>query len=216
MGVGMLGMFVHVLVRRKKVNLSILQAFLFTLLMIFVGLVGAILLGYVSWGQIGSMDMFGAIFLIVPTIPIVGKLFGLTSMQSHDLSAFCMAIVNTFIKIGCLFAGCCEGIIVYVGSRYFQWPLQLTICLADIFIILLLLRIESNGNKQGALYPLFLISYGLMRFFADRLMYFETVWLGLRPAQWYGLIAAVIGCIWLVIYKERIGQTNPQCLKVEV
>lgn len=213
MGVGMLGMLFVVLRRRKKLNLSVFQSISFTLLMIFVGLIGACLLGYISWGKIGSMDMFGAIFLIAPVIPGVGKKFGLTATQALDLSAFCMIVVNTFIKIGCFFAGCCEGIVIYVGNRYFQWPLQITMSLADILIILWLLRIEGNGNKQGALYPLFLISYGLMRLIADGLMYFETLMWGLRPAQWYGLIAAVIGCIWLIIYKKRIDETNPQCLK---
>lgn len=202
----MLGMLVSVFRRRKSVNLSVCQALVFTLLMIVVGLIGSLITGYISWGQIGSKDFCGAMFLAIPAMPVIGKLVGLTSMQAYDLSAFCMLIVHLFVRIGCMLGGCCEGIIIYVWSGYFQFPYIITMSLVNIFIILWLLRIESNGKKQGVLYPLFLISFGLMRIICDSFMYFENLMLGLRPAQWYGLIAVVVGYIWLAIHKKRINQ----------
>lgn len=215
MCIGMAGMLNHVLRRRKKVNLSVLQSVLFTLLMIAVGLIGTYILGYVSWGRIGGKDFCGAIFLIIPVIPFVGKLFGLKSMQVYDLSALCMPIVHFFVRIGCMFAGCCEGIVIYVGNSYFQFPYIITMSLANILIILWLLRIESRAEKQGALYPLFLIAFGLMRIICDSFMYFENLMLGMRPAQWYGMIAVVIGSIWLIVCKKHSSKMNYNVKKGE-
>ena len=203
MCIGMVGMLCYVLSRRKKVNLSVLQSVLLTSFLIAVGLIGSFVLGYVSWGQIGSKDFCGAIFLIIPVIPFIGKLFGLKSAQIYDLAALCMPIVHFFVRIGCMLNGCCEGIVIYVGNRYFQFPYIITMSLLNILIILWLLRIESGGKKQGDLYPLFLLAFGLMRVICDSFMYFENLMLGMRPAQWYGLLAAAIGCIWLIIHKKR-------------
>ena len=207
MGVGMVGMFVTVLRRREKNNLSVPQALKFTLLMIAVSLVGTFVMGYVSWNVIGAKDIFGAIFLLIPTMPFVGRLFGLTSGQAFDLTAMCMLVVHFFVRIGCYCAGCCEGIVIYTDDSYFQFPYIITMCLVNILMILWFLRIELRANKQGVLYPLFLISYGSMRIIWDALMYYENLMLGLRPAQWYGMIAVIIGFIWLIRYKKRIKET---------
>lgn len=205
MGVGMLGMLVHVFRRRDKVNLTVVQSVLFTLLVVLVGLIGTFALGYVSWGRFGSKDFCGAMFLVIPFMPLISKPFGMTSMQAYDLAAICMPIVHLFVRIGCMCVGCCEGIVIYVGNGYFQFPYVITMSLANIGIILWLLHAESNEKKQGVLYPLFLIAFGLMRIIFDSFMYFENLMLGLRPAQWYGAVAIVVGHIWLVLHKKRMS-----------
>ena len=206
MDIGLLGMFFHVIRRRKKVSLSLVQSITFVLLMIVSGLFGAYLFGFLQTQNFGAINMFGAIFTVPLVMPIIGKLFKLTGAQVNDLSAVCLAIVNTFVKVGCFLGGCCEGIVSYIGNGYFQWPAQIMGVIGGTIIILWLLRIEAYETWQGALYPLFMLSYGIMRFFLNAITYIPIQWWGLQPSQWFALLSAIIGFIWLVIYKNPTSQ----------
>lgn len=216
MCIGLIGMLIYVLKCRKKVNLSVLQSVSFTLLLTVVGLTGAYILGFVQYFKFGSINMFGTIYIVPLVMPTFGKLFRLTSKQVHDLTAICLAIVNTFVKVGCYFAGCCEGIITYVGNSYFQWPAQIMGFVGGTIIILWLLRIKAYNKWQGALYPLFMLSYGVMRFILNSITYIPVKWFGLQPSHWFALVSAVVGLIWFLVYKKHIPQKDSESFKIEV
>lgn len=209
------GILIYVLSRRKKENLSIPQAIVFALFCMVTGIVEVMLLSYLEWSRFGGKNVFGAILLTPVVMPFLCRVLKLTSSQTLDLCAVCLAIDIAFSKLGCFFGGCCEGIILYVSGIYFQWPAQIIGSIVGFIVTFWLLRIEAVGKWRGGVYPLFMIAYGLMRFILDRFEYMPDLWLGLRHSQWFGLASAVIGIIWLVIYKKRINHGCPMCLEVE-
>lgn len=163
-----------------------------------------------------GLNAFGSIYLVPVVVPTFSKLLGLKASKVRDMCAISMAIDLTFTKLACFCAGCCEGIVVYIGNSYFQWPAQILGSCAAFSVLMLLLRIEAHGKWQGRLYPLFMLIYGIARLVLDSFEYIPDLWLGLRPGQWYGIVSAIIGTIWLVINKNRSRKGDQQCLKGEV
>lgn len=202
-GMGAIGMLICILYRRMKFDFSVLQSVMFTLLLTVCGIAGALLLYWLENGfQFGGTSFFGSVFLIVLVMPLIGKMFGLKITQTLDLCAPCIAVMVGFIRVGCLLSGCCGGWVVYVGNVYFAWPTQIMESIGDFIIAIWLLRIEAYKKWQGALCPLFMLLYSIMRFFIEFLRYKSSLWFGLGHGQWYAIISIIIATVWLLKYKK--------------
>lgn len=204
-GVGALGMLVCILSRKDRFRLNTLQCTAFTLLLTVCGVAGAMLLYYLESGmkKWGGTSFFGSVFLIPIIMPLIGKLFRLKVSDTLDLCGPCIAIMVGFIRIGCWMNDCCGGWVMYVGDSYFAWPTQLMECVGDFAISVWLLRIEANEKWQGALCPLFMLSYSIMRFFLEFLRYVPDKWLNLGHGQWFAIAAIIISVVWIQIHRKH-------------
>ena len=63
-------------------------------------------------------------------------------------------------------------------------------------ILGLLLTMEQHEEKQGMLYPTFLIAYGAMRFVIEFLRDTPKTMAGLSEGQWLSLLGILIAIIW--------------------
>ena len=201
-------MLILTLLRRKQYNLSVLSAICFPLFLLLCGISGAKLLFFIESGftSISGMSFFGAVFLVLLLMPLVGLIFRLKPTQSLDACAPCVASIIAFMRFGCYCAGCCGGVLCVLGQHSFRWPTQLMEGFGDMMILAVLLYFEKKGNKRGLLYSIFLLCYGMMRFVIEFLRDTPKNLWAFSEGQWLSLLAIVIAVIWIVfsrVVQER-------------
>lgn len=207
---GMVGMLILLLLRRKRFTLSVFKCILFTLLLTVSGVLGAkilyILENFKSTIEngisLGGMSFFGSVFLIPIMMPLVGKLFKLKLGETLDICGPCVALMIAFMRLGCFMQGCCGGWVANFGNVQFVWPTQLMEFVGDIAILIWLLHFERLNQMRNKLYPLFMISYSVLRFFIEFLRYKADLWLGLGHGQWFAMLAIIVGLIWIYVCKN--------------
>jgi len=205
-------MLVLMIIRRKRFSLTLLQAGAFTGLLLVTGIAGAKLLYFFECGMksFSGMSFFGAVYLVLIVMPLVGIIFRLSPADSLDACAPCVAAIVGFQRFGCFCAGCCGGI--PLGSTGLLWPTQLLEGFGDMTILCILLNAERKESNRGNGYPLFLISYGTMRFFIEFVRDTSKDWLGLSHGQWFSLAGIFIALMMIlgdVIWRKRRKENIP-------
>lgn len=89
-----------------------------------------------------------------------------------------------------------------LGSVSFRWPTQAFEGIGDVAILMWVLGIEKRENKPGALYPYFLLSYGVLRFFVEFFRDTAKDWLYMSHGQWFSIVAILIAVT--VLKREKI------------
>ena len=93
-----------------------------------------------------------------------------------------------------------------MGSSGRLWPTQLMDGFGDMAILVFLLIAEARGFAKNKGYSLFLISYGIIRFFLEFVRDTPKDWLGLSHGQWFSMAGIGIALLMLlgdVIWKKR-------------
>lgn len=203
--VGVIGMFLCVLMRRRRYCLSILQSILLTLFLAVCGLTGAKFLSILqnlpksleNGISLAGGSFFGAVLLIPMLMPLLGKPLHLKPSTTMDICAPCGPIMVGCMRIACTLCGCCGGWVMYIGKIYFAWPTQIMECIGDIGLFFWLMHREKKGQKEGTLYPLFMLGYSGLRFIVEYFRYTPDTWLGISHGHWFTFIAALAGALWL-------------------
>ena len=196
--VGAMAMLVLMLWRRDRYALSIWQACLYTLLLLIVGIAGAKLLFFFECGMesFSGMSFFGAVYLVLVMMPIIGLLFKMPPMDSLDACAPCVAAIVGFQRFGCYCAGCCGGI--PMGSSGMLWPTQLMEGFGDMSILVLLMALEQRGKMKRYAYPVFLITYGILRSLIEFVRDTPKDWYGFSHGQWFSLVGIMFAVFIMV------------------
>lgn len=204
LAVGAVSMLVLTLWRRRRYSLSSLSAVCFPLLLLICGVSGAKLLYFVESGfaSFNGMSFFGAVYLVLLLMPLMGQLFRMKPSQTLDACAPCVASIISFMRFGCFCAGCCGGVWCSVGSSSFRWPTQLMEGFGDLLILALLLQLEQRKEWWGLLYPIFLTAYGAMRFVLEFLRDTPKNVLGFSEGQWLALLGFLIGTVWIMVSRK--------------
>lgn len=199
--VGGCSMGVLMVRRRVRYSLSVSKALLFALLLAVCGLAGAKLLCFLENGFVwGGVSFFGSVFLIPPLMGLLGRLFGLRPGQSLDACTPCVAIMIAFMRFGCFLNGCCGGWEMALGGFRFHWPTQAMESIGDFCILGMLLQMEERDAHPGKRYAVFLVGYGVLRFFVEFLRDTPKEWLGLGHGQWFAVLGCLIGAA--VLFRE--------------
>ena len=152
-----------------------------------------------------GIPMFLPVFLLIYCL-----IFKDDFKKLSDYIAPSVYSVMTFVKVACVFNGCCYG----KESEFGIWneelgtktfPVQLfdSITSLLIFIICIVLIKKWKGKHSGYIYPiggiLFALTKGFWEFFRVHPFEFEQHYLGTRFTLWqYWLLVLFIGCvIWL-------------------
>lgn len=149
-----------------------------------------------------------------------------------DVFAPALPLAHAFGRIGCLLNGCCFGIpwegpgaVDYSGNAevcYSQYrlgwsesatdpalpvfPVQLLDAVLNIVIMAVLLLFERRRPRRGALFPLYLILYTLMRFGVEFLRGDYAGGVGIfTPGQFVCLLLFPVAVVWFVRAQRRCG-----------
>ena len=198
LGVGAVAMLALMILRRNQYSLSVMQASLYTMLLLITGIAGAKLLFFFECGMksFSGMSFFGAVYLVLLVMPLIGFAFRLKPADSLDACAPCVAAIVGFQRFGCFCADCCGGI--PLGNTGIVWPTQLMEGFGDIVILCFLLTVERREANKGRSYPLFLLSYGAMRFAIEFVRDTPKDWLGLSHGQWFSVAGLGIALLMIL------------------
>lgn len=187
-------------VQKKLYGLKGRQCVVLTLLLAAVGMTGVRLLAILEhWQELlqgmpaGGMSFFGSVFLVPLVMPLFGRLFRLRPRQTLDICAPCVAGIVGVMRVNCRLTGCCGGRLIEYMGRTIVVPTQIIDGAWDFLLMGVLLYWNLKQKKEGAAYPLFLVGYGVMRFFVEFFRDTEKDWLYLSHGQWFSLIAVGIG-----------------------
>lgn len=209
--VGLIGIGVLTLLRRRRYRLSVPAGLIFTLYMPVLGLLGAKLL-YVLENldmvrlvglKLGGLSFFGSVWLILLLMPVLGLSLKLRPGESLDAAAPGVAVMIGFLRVGCFFNGCCGGVTVRRASSSFTYPTQMIESIGDFLILFLLLEWEKRDGHEGKLYPGFLVLYGVLRFTVEFMRNTPKGNLGLSNGHWYSIASMILGGGYLLYRRIR-------------
>ena len=199
--VGFLAMGCVTLHRKKYYNMTTIQAWLFTTMVMVAGLIGCKLLFVLEgWPDTlkngiisGGFSFFGAVFFVPIIMFICKRLFHLNTTQTFDATALCGVTMVGSIRFGCFLNGCCGGLCVTINEMSFCWPTQAAESIGDFLILFYLLSLQEKESRAGELYPIFMFLYGTMRFAIEFFRDTPKDWLYLSHGQWFSILAVAIG-----------------------
>ena len=214
-GVGLIGIAVLTILRRKRYRLSIPACLIFTVYMPVLGLLGAKVLYTLENLEmvklvgitVGGLSFFGSVWLILLLMPILGLTLKLRPLESLDAAAPGVAVMIGFLRVGCFFNGCCGGITVRRSSGSFTYPTQMIESIGDFIILFLLLEWEKKDGHEGKLYPGFLVLYGVLRFIVEFMRNTPKGSLGLSNGHWYSAASVILGGGYL-LYRRLRGRSH--------
>ncbi len=143
-----------------------------------------------------------------------------------DYIAPCVYSVMTFVKIGCVFWGCCYGEpdkhgIWNARLGYRTFPVQLYDAITSFIIVLICLYLiyVLYGKRSGYVYPiggmLFALTKGFWESFRVHESVYERSFLGTGWTLWqYWLLVLFIGCFsWFVLILCKDKHEKNEVLK---
>lgn len=156
-----------------------------------------------------GIRIYGLIYSVPLMCFFLRRLVGNTWTSTLSLCTPGLAISSAFARIGCQFAGCCGGPPVWVGNTYVDIPEQLIEGVADLILFFVLLLLEKRG-KRVWLYPIYLLSYAVLRFSLDFLRDSPIVFMNLTIAQLISVMSIIIAFVWILILtnERRRGRKN--------
>jgi phosphatidylglycerol:prolipoprotein diacylglycerol transferase len=136
--------------------------------------------------------------------------------STGDLFALALPAGETIGRLGCHFNGCCYGIpwngpgaVSQHGASRFPSQLLSALVAAGIFVFLLTAS-KREKLREGDLFRLYLMLFGLTRFGLEFVRWRESTVAGLSPMQWFCLDLIVIASIGLLRRKKNdVPQLQP-------
>ena len=209
-GVGIVGMMLLCLARRKRFRISAGLAVITALLLAVFGYIGAKLLYIIeNWNlvikngvSLNGVSFFGTVFFMPLILPLFAKLFHKSPSSYLDYCTPAGLLMLICIRTGCFFNGCCQGLSLTVHGNPTVLPAQLLECALDLVLLDFILFNEKSLPK-GKLYFLFMGGYGLLRFVVEFIRDTPKTMLGLSNGQWFSLIAIFLAAAaWLFQSKK--------------
>lgn len=205
MFVGCMSMAWLMLKRKKRFGISIVQALGFALCLMICGLLGTKIL-YVlehldevkeNGMSLGGLSFYGAVFLVPILMPLLTKVLPMNRSQINDASSLCGLSMLGSIRFGCFLNGCCGGIQAELMGLSFRWPTQAIESIGDFLILSVLYSAETQDRGKGKMYPLFMLSYSILRFLVEIFRDTPKDLLFLSRGQWYALVSIFVAVIWV-------------------
>ena len=184
---------------QKQLNLRWKEALTIAVLQIVVGLVSMRLMAIIEVGgnmkEAANMRIFGGIFALLVMYLLWAKRTERDPKLVMDVAAICTISGAIGGRLNCLISGCCDGIPVFFYPEM-RWPLrEVELVYYAIFVLTYARRIIRR-KTHGQVYPIYLMSYGILRFFSEFVREEFTGQLGnFHLAHIWSLISVAIGAV---------------------
>lgn len=153
-----------------------------------------------------NIRLYGAIFTLPILYYAAAKWTQRKVPMVMDAAAICVIIGAISGRLNCLTTGCCDGIPILADGTL-RWPLrQIELLYYFSFMTIYCKKIEA-GKTYGQVYPVYLLSYGILRFILEFLREEFTTQIGIfHLAHIWSLISIAVGAV--VYYKVRLPHKN--------
>lgn len=155
--------------------------------------------------KFGNMSLFGGVFFMPVFYLILAKILREKRSSIFDIGTNAMLFTLLCARINCLFAGCCQG--RWSPVLQAKYPTREAEILFYIVMIVVFWHHQKEGGMVGAIYPLYMISYGIFRFIIEWFRYGEGSSL-LHPAHGWALLSLCLGVsIYVEVQKKNRENT---------
>lgn len=154
-----------------------------------------------------NMRLFGAVFVLPFLYYACSKALKVQPGKMMDIAA--ISCINGLVmgRIDCLVGGCCKGILIMGGPL--RWPLREIELVFYIGFILLFYRKILQNKTNGEVYPLYMISYGALRFILEWFREEYTTNIGiLHLAHIWAILSVLIGASFYFSVSTGIVNAN--------
>ncbi len=197
---------------RKLLNTNNSILFLVSVLHVAIGVLCVKLFAVAETGfdqaSVGNMSLFGAAFFLPLFFLIDAKIFKQEKSKVFDIFCICMLYAVFFSRMNCLFAGCCQGMMIH-GLEPHRYPTrELELIFYVVFILIEAPKVYKK-ETHGEVYPLYMISYGVFRFAIEFLR--ETNSFGIfHRAHIWAFTCFVLGILFYlhVVRQEKKGPSR--------
>ena len=147
--------------------------------------------------NVGNMSLFGGVFFMPLAYFIGAKLSKRDTATVFDVFTPCMVFTVMCARINCIISGCCHGMMI-PGTDGLQWPTREAEILYYLILLVILYRKTKKQEESGVLYPIYMTSYGAVRFFIEGFRASSSTSIFHVSHIW----AAIAFCLGLSIYYE--------------
>lgn len=221
------GLLLAVLVNRRvgeKNGLSKRDTALYTATGFFAAVLGAMAMAAIYNAVLSAVSdvpfaesrvsLYGGLLFMPPLMLVYAKLLKADFEIITDNCCTGVFMLLGTAKLGCCAYGCCYGVPFehgifneFAGGKVF--PVQLLESALTFIIAAVVYRVAVGRHAKGTVYPLGLILYGVMRFFAQLLRYHEVEaeadLIGFMDLwQTVSLVAVITGAVWFAVNKKRV------------
>lgn len=150
--------------------------------------------GIENWGNPlkSGQSLFGEI-LILPIICIfTAKLLKRSIADALDVAAVLTVTTLFFARINCIFAGCCLGDYIS-GNQVYRWPTREAELLFHGVLLLFLDKRVLKKKPRGAVWPFYMICYGIFRFCEEWLRANDRVFGPFHFGHIWAILSIIIG-----------------------
>lgn len=180
--IGMILMSVWWLKFQKKLNMKWYWAPILSFLYFVVSLISVKLLALVEVGfdvsKAANMRLYGAIFVLPGLSYLIARLTKRDPALVVDIMGVCGTIGLFSVRINCLIAGCCKGVLI-MSEGIVRWPLvELEMLLCAVLCIIFWNKVYRRQTK-GTAYPIIIMVYSVFRFIIEwvREEYTGQIWI---------------------------------------
>ncbi len=159
----------------------------------------------------GAMSLFGAVFFMPLAYWAGAKIFKRKTAEVFDIFAICMIFTLFCARINCLVSGCCLGRVMD-ASTGLRWPTrEAELVYYVIFLVLMLPRVKK-AVTGGRVYPLYMLSYGLVRAVLEvfRESSSKGIW---HISHIWAFISIALGASVYIEIKNRKGRLNKSVVR---
>lgn len=150
-----------------------------------------------------NVRWYGAVWILPLVAYIAAKIMKKKPAPFIDATAVVAAIALICVRVFCLADGCCGGMPVARGAT-FCWPLREIEMVYCVIFILLYWKQVYTGTSYGQVYPMYMITYGVVRFVIEWLRDEFTGSLGIiHLAHIWSIISILIGAAIYFELKEK-------------
>lgn len=194
------------LLRRRRYNIPVGKAILIMVLVAGLGILSTQMLYLIENGEWGGMSFFGAVLFLPLIMTPIALLLHISAENMMDFIAPPGLLMFAVMKTNCFFSGCCGGRVLTIGTKgaTMIFPSQLVEAGVTIVLILALLLFEYKEKTRTKLYPISMVSYGILRFILNWFrMPGDALVLGMQKGTVWSVVAVIIGVFWLMIMKNK-------------
>ena len=182
---------------RKRLRISPWAILPLSLTHVVFGVACVRLFAVLEGAEAGAQSLFGAVFFMPLAYWLAARLFHRKAADVFDVLAVCMIFTLLCARVNCLLSGCCLGRPVSFAPTL-RWPTrELELVYYLVFLTLVIPRV-LRGESHGQIYPLYMLSYGILRFFVEFFRVSSTKTLFHLSHLW----AVLALCLGLGFYAE--------------
>ena len=184
---------------RKELKMKEWQLLLFVVYTFIVGGVFAFLLAKLEQFLspvhfVSNLRIYGPVYFMWAAYLLAAKLTHNEPKRFVDLCTPGLIIALIAIRLNCFHAGCCIGKII--PGTTIRYPIRELELVFQVIMLVYVAKKDLNGNRNGTLYPQYVMWYGIIRFIYEFFREPENLFFGTihAPHVW-SAIAIIAGGI---------------------